>query len=348
MYLWIVLGTFMVALLSFSLPVREDIDRQNNESKAQTVVTKFKVQHNAFMQYIESRGLRFERDSDGNRLDSYDGTTVPYYSGIGYTKGRMLPSKLFYPKQVQNGQSGFRGGVGVARPFNPEEEKALMERYLPFGFKTDSNIYSKVFCFAEQFGDQTETADFEKLKFNHTTICEKDNKFLFDDYAKEYCCSSSEVDVYVISWQALPPRWVQPDPLFQGSEKLNQPTADMMSVVAKSSGFGYSFGYVTYLKSTKRPKSGHIIESNTADTEKVYVDRDRYIMSGGMYRVLRAQLDDENKPTGRYEQDLGYRPIFDILLNDTDFSSNCAYDTNGERGIKNPCLIAVNKVRNRE
>ena len=335
MYLWIVLGTFMVALLSFTLPIRQDIDRQNNEMKAQTVVTKFKVQHNAFKQYIESRKLQ---KADGGGYEYPE--NVVYYSGVGYKKGQMLPSNVVKRNISEN---GFRGGVGVAKPFDPDKEKKDMEDYLPFGFKTDTNIYSKVFCFA----NSTEVGNFERMKFNYTKICEEDDDHRFSDVEKDYCCSRSDVDVYVISWQQMPPHWKQEDPLFPDVH-VPQPVSDMMSVIAKSDGYGYNFGYVTYLKSTVRPKnSTNVVKSKVADN--VYMDRDVHIVSGGMYRTLRAQLDNDGDSTGVYTEDLGYRPIFDILLKDRDFSTMCAYsDGMGKNKIVNPCLIAINRVNNRE
>ena len=333
MYLWIVLGTFMVALLSYTLPIRQDIDRQNNELKAQTVVTKFKVQHNAFKQYIESRKLK-KTDDGGYEYPE----TVVYYSGVGYKAGEMLPSKVVHNNMSDN---GFRGGINVARPFNPVKEKEDMEKYLPVGFKTDTNIYSKVFCFA----NVTEVANFEQLKFNYTKICEENDEHRYSDFEKDYCCSRTDVDVYVISWQEMPPRWKQQDPLFPD---IPQPVSDMMSVIAKSDGYGYNFGYVTYLKSTAKPKNSDHIEKAEGDA-KVFMDRDIHIMSGGMYRTLRAQLDEAGNPTGVYKEDLGYRPIFNVLLKDEDFSAHCAYSRGpGDSGIRNPCLIAINKVNNRE
>ena len=334
MYLWIVLGTFMVALLSFSLPIRSDIDRQNNEMKAQTVVTKFRAQHNAFRQYIESHALK---KNDDGVYESPE--TVPYYSGLGYKgsgnkSGQMLPS-YFVKKNIA--EDGFRSGLGVSKPFNASTELTTMRQYLPFGFKEDSNIYSKVYCFATEGND----------KFNYSEICEEHDDFRFSDLEKEYCCSRSDVDVYVISWQEMPARWKQPDPLFPD---IPQPIADMMAVIAKSDGYGFSFGYVTYLKG--------LGDSSTAQKKEVirdkfgkemFVDRGTQIMSGGMYRTLRVQRDANGKSTGVYKEDLGYRPIFNILLRDPDFSGICAYnDGAGNSGILNPCLIAVNRVNNRE
>ena len=75
MYLWVVIATFMVAILSYNLSVRPDIDRAYMETKAQTVIAKFKAQHNALMGYIASK-----RISLGSEIQ-----TVPYFSGLGYT-----------------------------------------------------------------------------------------------------------------------------------------------------------------------------------------------------------------------------------------------------------------------
>lgn len=327
MYLWIVLGTFMVALLSYTLPIRQDVDRQNNEMKAQTVVTKFRAQHNAFKQYIESRKLK----KDGEGGYEYPGTVV-YYSGIGYKNGHMLPSRFVHNNISE---SGYRSGPTVAKPFDEAVELEAMKSYLPFGFKEDSNIFSKVYCFANA----------TEAKFNYSEICENYDEFIFSDPKKDYCCSRTDVDVYVISWQEMPARWKQMDPMF----KIWQPVSDMMAVIAKSDGYGFSFGYVTYVKGVGDAKTSKSAEVKTDKLgNKMFMDSDVHIMSGGMYRTMRAQLDEEGKSTGVYKEDLGYRPIFNVLLEDQDFTRICAGKENGTNVIHNPCLIAINKVNNRE
>lgn len=310
----------MVALLSFTLPIRPDVDRLNNELKAQTVVTKFRTQHNAFKKYIESKKVPLAEQTGGGA------PKVVYYSGLGYKGGQMLPSQVSGANIPT--KTGFRNEVGMNKSFDPEKEAKIMKNYLPFGFdKETSNIYSKVFCFASMPGQL----------YNYTHACEQNEEFRFSYEDKADCCARSDVDVYVISWQPMPSRWLQPDPEFKNmNKKVSQPISDMMAVISKADGYGYSFGYVTYLKELGDKKNG--------GTMQLKVDVSKRVMSGGSYRTLKAQADEEGNLTGAYKEDLGYRPIFNILLDDPDFAYNCATKTE----IKNPCLIAMNKVSNRE
>ena len=310
----------MVALLSFSLPIRPDVDRQNNELKAQSVVTKFRAQHNAFKRYIESKKLTHDEQVNGTER-------VIYYSGLGYKGGQMLPSKISGANLAT--KAGFRNTQGMTKPFDPETEKEIVKGYLPFGFDGEaSNIYSKVFCFAKMPGET----------WNYQYACEQDGEYKFSYDKKPDCCASDEVDVYVISWQKMPDRWVQKDPSYK-NEVVSQPTTDMMSVISKADGYGYNFGYVTYVKELSSQKS--------SGYDTMHMDKNSRIMSGGMYRFLKAQVDVEGETTGKYHEVLGYRPIFDVLLQDEDFKGNNGACLDNIGNIKNPCLIAINRVNNR-
>jgi len=307
----------MVALLSLSLPIRPDADRANNELKAQTIVTKFRIQHNAFKRYIESKKLTLEEQKSGAP------ERVVYYSGLGYRGGHMMPSKV---SGMNIPAKGFRNTQGMEKPFVAEDEAKIVQDYLPFGYdKVSNNIVSKVFCFATAEGET----------YNYERVCEQDTQFMFDATTRDDCCAKTNVDVYVISWQQMPRRWIQSDPSFKDM-KVSQPVADMMSVIAKSDGYGYSFGYVTYLKDVSDSKvNGYNRLQHSFATR---------IMSGGMYRALKSVVDENGNPTGEATEEMGYRPIFNVLLNDEDFRRECATVD----GIINPCLIAMNKVNNRE
>ena len=335
MYLWMVLGTFMVALLSFNLPVRPDADRLNSETKAQTVITKFRSQHNAFKRYIESKKVKLQEHNTNAQINKDD--AVVYYSGIGYQNGMMLASKV-------NGSNipnvGFRTDVSTQKPFNAATELENFKAHLPYGFETESDIFSKVFCFSNNTDEN----------YNYSTTCEQEMDFRLSAEERKNCCARPDVDVYVISWEKMPSRWVQQQPDWSNAaaRKLPpKPTADMMAAVAKSEGYGYSFGYVTYINDETKGGKPLKEEFTYVDERgnKRTLNRDIRIVSGGMYRTLQAILDTEGKPTGKYKELIQYRPIFDVLLTDPDFTSICALQTNN---ISNPCLIAINKVNNRE
>ena len=85
MYLWVVLATFMVALLSFNLSIRPDADRAFMEVKAQTVLTKFRAQHYAFVHFIASKRLTLTQQHSDNPKN-----TVDYVSGVGYHDGKIV------------------------------------------------------------------------------------------------------------------------------------------------------------------------------------------------------------------------------------------------------------------
>ena len=55
MYLWVVLATFIVALYSYNLSVRSDLDRVFAETKASVVIAKFRALHNGVKDYFNSQ-----------------------------------------------------------------------------------------------------------------------------------------------------------------------------------------------------------------------------------------------------------------------------------------------------
>ena len=349
MYLWMVLGTFMVALLSFNLPVRPDADRQNNETKAQTVITKFRAQHNAFKRYIESKQVKLQEHNTNAEAGADD--AVVYYSGLGYgpkekvTDGKVLdPDNCgMLPSRVKGNNipnTGFRNNIGVQKPFVADQELLEFKGHLPYGFKMEGDIFSKVYCFSNN----------TDVHYNYDRTCEQDTDFRLSDEERKNCCARPDVDVFVVSWEKMPARWVQQQPNWENAAARNlppKPTADMMAAIAKSEGYGYNFGYVTYINNEE--DSGKPVRETYTYVDQRGVERtltrDIRIVSGGMYRTLKAMVDADGKPTGKYKELIQYRPIFDVLLDDTDFTSICALKTNN---ISNPCLIAINKVSNRE
>lgn len=119
MYLWIVIATFMVALISYNLSVRPDVDRAYMETRASTIITKFRVQHNAFKEYIAS--FKLSKDS----VDS----AVPYSSGLTYTGGELLTEKSY------------------GNPTDIQLDAEKVEKRMPYGFEPYPDTFSKVFCF---------------------------------------------------------------------------------------------------------------------------------------------------------------------------------------------------------
>ncbi|HCU58830.1 MAG TPA: hypothetical protein DIC64_02490 [Alphaproteobacteria bacterium] len=273
MYLWVVLATFMVALLSFNLSIRPDADRAFMEVKAQTVLTKFRAQHYAFVHFIASKRLTLTQQHSDNPKN-----TVDYVSGVGYHDGKI---------------------VGT---LNDAIQAQDVEKYLPYGFQTDPNVFSKVYCFRPTSFD----AD-----ANYSIVCENDTNIPTQDL-RNTCCGAPGILVFVISWQEMPSRWI--------NRNSNIPMSDMMSVITKADGYGSNIGYITNVDTVKGA-----------------------VISGGMYRTLGEEKDENNNLTGKYVHEIKYKPVFKVLESDKDFET-CMKDNE----IKNPCLIAINQVSNRE
>ncbi len=197
MYLWVVIATFMVALLSYNLSVRPDIDRTYMETKAQTVITKFKAQHYALRAYIDSQKIR-----KAIYRQPEDPQYVSYSSGFGYNNGKIIGDDKLSPTVVSN--------------------------YLPIGYETRTDIYSKVFCF--RMKTYQEDIDYDKTCAQET----------LDDK----CCSAEDTYVFVVSWEPISSRWLN---------KNGEPISDMRAAIAKSEGYGGHFGYVTRVEGINLP-----------------------------------------------------------------------------------------------
>jgi len=124
MYLWVVLATFITILYSFNLAIRPDMDRAYAETKASVVLTKFRAQHNAVKDYLNSQAPAKTGQS-----------RVTYYPGSGYNVT----------------------AEGEASNLSAES----LRDYLPVGYQLEaadgdagsslvsSNMVTKVFCFSE-------------------------------------------------------------------------------------------------------------------------------------------------------------------------------------------------------
>ncbi|MBQ7659598.1 MAG: hypothetical protein IJS26_02485 [Alphaproteobacteria bacterium] len=153
MYLWIVIATFMVALLSYNLSVRPDVDRAYMETKAQTVVGKFKIQHNAFKRYLNSQKIP-ANPALGDPL------YVSYKPGFGYNAGQILGSD--------------------------DTEPYAVEQYFPMGYLPDDETYSKVFCFEPSYSD-SDYVDYE-VNCNDAAVM-ADDRCCSVDYVEVYAVS---------------------------------------------------------------------------------------------------------------------------------------------------------------
>ena len=137
MYLWVVLATFIVAIVSFNLSVRPDMDRSYMETKARTAIARFKMQHNAFYSYIDSKRLRL------NEQNTYDTPFVDYVSGVGYSNHEI--------KGTTSDNITLSG----------------VESYFPRGYTPRADIYSKVFCFKQ-------VSDGNNIEAEYRLTCENE------------------------------------------------------------------------------------------------------------------------------------------------------------------------------
>lgn len=118
MYLWVVLATFITLLYSYNLSVRADLDRVHAETKASIVVAKFRAQHNAVKEYLNSQSP-----------DKTGYSKVTYYPGDGFNSS--------------TGSDFSDDGSGSEDSVNYSGEIA---KYLPVGYQPEGETVSKVFC----------------------------------------------------------------------------------------------------------------------------------------------------------------------------------------------------------
>lgn len=118
MYLWVVLATFITILYSYNLSVRADLDRIHAETKAGVVIAKFRAQHNAVKEYLNSQAP----DKTGQ-------SRVTYFPGDGFNS--TTGADFAKDGSESEGAANYIGEVA---------------KYLPVGYETDSSTVSKVFC----------------------------------------------------------------------------------------------------------------------------------------------------------------------------------------------------------
>ena len=162
MYLWIIVATFMLALFYYNLSVRPDVDRSYMETKAQTVIAKFKIQHNAFIRYLDSQKV----PASGAPSDPQ---FVSYIPGFGYNNGSL---------------------------FNCDEQEAetvqeRIENYFPMGYTPDEGTYSKVFCFEPTPLSDLGYTDYE-LNCNNPSVM-ADDTCCSVPYVKVYAVSWTQI-----------------------------------------------------------------------------------------------------------------------------------------------------------
>ena len=263
MYLWVVLATFIVAILSYNLSVRPDMDRTYMETKAKTAIARFKLQHTAFYSYIDSKRLKLDEQA-------VPGAAVDYVSRVGYNNGHVIGTQSDKIKAED------------------------IESFLPAGYTPRSDIYSKVFCFQKDGNNS--------LEAEYGEICETASGGTMT------CCSKEDTIVYVASWQQIPSNWLN---------KSGKPTSDMMLSIAKTDGYGKTFGY----NQTKDSEDTSQESQNLPDYP---------VISGG----FGYGINDTDTTFS-----LKYQRIFKAILDDEHYHDQCAHNT---------CFVALQRVQNRE
>lgn len=206
MYLWIVLATFIVALYSFNLSVRTDLDRAYAETKASVVITKFRALHNGMAGYCNSQAP----SKTGQDF-------VTYYPGFGINSTTMAGADEDSDSPTVENILGYLP-VGYAKAGDEIEDIAN----IPGG----GEIVSKVFCFLQGVTTRQCDQDAEGNVIPGEGSC-CNNRCLEDGG-----CSG----IYVVSFAQMPSRWINKETL--------APNADMKMAIAKVRGYGKNFGYI--------------------------------------------------------------------------------------------------------
>ena len=114
MYLWVVIATFITILYSYNISVRSDLDRVHAETKASVTVAKFRAQHNAVKDYLETQSMARTGQ-----------TALTYYPGDGIH---------------------IKAGTG-------NELSADIEKFLPIGYSEDLETVTKFYCLEDGDGN---------------------------------------------------------------------------------------------------------------------------------------------------------------------------------------------------
>ncbi len=221
MYLWVILATFIVALYSYNLPVRSDLDRLYAETKASVVITKFRALHNGVKDYFNSQA------------PSKTGQTyVTYYPGDGVN--------------ISAESTGTQDGTIIqAQELSADD----IRKYLPVGYASSSSsiedmatingggeIVSKVFCFEN--GDTTQQC----VSTENSHSC-----------CSNSCSEDTCTGIYVVSFSQMPSRWINKITL--------NPNADMKTAIAKVRGYGETFGYTDTIENKLVLSGGRMVQN---------------------------------------------------------------------------------------
>ena len=223
MYLWVVLATFIVALYSYNLSVRSDLDRIYAETKAGVIIAKFRALHNGVAGYFNSQA------------PSKTGQTyVTYYPGAGVNINA-------------NSQSSESGNESATQAQKLEIEQ--IRNYLPVGYAKSGDtienvatitgggeIVSKVFCFDE--GDTSQQC----TSGGDGSCC------------SNRCLEEGCAGIYVVSFTQMPSRWV--------NKITAAPNADMKMAVAKVRGYGKTFGYTDTIDGKLVLSGGRMVQEH--------------------------------------------------------------------------------------
>ncbi len=174
MYLWVVLATFIVALSSFNLSVRSDMDRIFAETRAGVVLAKFRALHNGVKDYFNSQAP----SKTGQDYVTYypgDGVNVTTQGETGEGTLTIDDIRDYLP-------------VGYARAGDQLEDVA--------NITGGGEIVSKVFCFEE--GDTTKQC-----------VSGGDGSCCSNDCLEDGVCSG----IYVVSFTQMPSRWINKETL---------------------------------------------------------------------------------------------------------------------------------------
>lgn len=138
MYLWVIIATFIVAIYSYGLSVRPDMDRIYEETKAETFLTRFKVQHNAVRNFLVMQLKDGKQKSEEKEIPY-----IPCYHPGEY-----------YTANGKNIQKYTHTGDAVSS-VDESCDFGAIKNYLPVGYEPHGGILSKVFCFKDGNHQQT-------------------------------------------------------------------------------------------------------------------------------------------------------------------------------------------------
>lgn len=169
-----ILATFMVMLMAFNLSPRNDAHYQMNVPLAEGAITKFLVQHDAAVKYVQhTLALKHNNPTD------------PAYTGLNLNNHEI---------------TGCSSGSGN------------MCNFLPIGFKYEENLYhSTYYCLnAAEYTYQTEEVVDENTGETSTKTTRTQTKL--EGIESGNSCNHTILDgktnsIYVITYGRVPERW---------------------------------------------------------------------------------------------------------------------------------------------